>query len=110
MLSIRESTAQDGAAILRIASAEPLFSRQEAEMVAELLHDYLERADHNGYFFLTAESDGALLGFACYGPTPSPRELSICTGSACDETCSDKAPGKLLCSTSRMKCANRPGG
>jgi ribosomal protein S18 acetylase RimI-like enzyme len=70
MLSIRESTAQDGAAILRIASAEPLFSRQEAETVAELLHDYLERADHNGYFFLTAESEGALLGFACYGPTP----------------------------------------
>ena len=39
-------------------------------MVAELLHDYFSRPDHNGYFFLTAEADGSLAGFACYGPTP----------------------------------------
>jgi len=70
MLSIHETTAQDGAAILRIASAEPLFNQQEADTVAELLRDYLERADHNGYYFLSAEAEGTLLGFACFGPTP----------------------------------------
>jgi ribosomal protein S18 acetylase RimI-like enzyme len=69
MLSIRETTAQDGEAILEIASNEPLFSKEESETVAELLHDYLERPDHNGYYFLTAESEGTILGFACYGPT-----------------------------------------
>lgn len=70
MVSIRATTPQDAAEILRIAAGEPLFSREEAATVEELLRDYLDRPDHNGYFFLTAESDGTILGFACFGPTP----------------------------------------
>jgi len=70
MITIRPSEAQDQQAVLQMARAEPLFSPLEADTVAELLHDYLQLADHNGYLFLSAVDGRRLLGFACYGPTP----------------------------------------
>jgi ribosomal protein S18 acetylase RimI-like enzyme len=69
-VSIRSTQAADRPSIQAIADREPLFNAAEAATVAELLGDYLGRPDHNGYFFLTAELDGQVAGFACYGPTP----------------------------------------
>lgn len=69
-VEIRVTLDGDRDPILRIAEGEPLFSREEINTVAELLNDYFTRADHNGYFFLTAEAEGSVAGFACYGPTP----------------------------------------
>ncbi len=70
MIVVRSTTPQDSTALLRLAGAEPLFSPDENAAVEELLSDYFGRPDHRGYFFLTAEADGQLIGFACYGPTP----------------------------------------
>jgi D-alanine-D-alanine ligase len=69
MTTIRTTTAQDVDAVVRIAGSEPLFTAQEADCVGELLSDYLGKADHGGYYFLTAEAHGQVVGFACYGPT-----------------------------------------
>lgn len=73
MIVIRPTPSEDADSILRLARAEPLFSAEEVETVAELLEAYLEQQDHDGYFFLSAVDDGRLLGFACYGPTPLTR-------------------------------------
>jgi ribosomal protein S18 acetylase RimI-like enzyme len=73
MIDIRPTLPQDADEITRLAAAERLFSADEATCVVELLRDYLDRPDHNGYFFLSAESEGRILGFACYGPTPLTR-------------------------------------
>jgi GNAT superfamily N-acetyltransferase len=70
MIVIRPTQPEDADSILRLAGAEPLFSKEEAETVAELLEAYLTQDDHDGYFFLSALDEGKLLGFACYGPTP----------------------------------------
>ena len=70
MIHIEITSAAEAAAIRTLARSEPLFSTQEVEVVDELLDDYLQRADHHGYFFLSAWQDEALAGFACYGPTP----------------------------------------
>ncbi|MEJ2013519.1 MAG: GNAT family N-acetyltransferase [Anaerolineales bacterium] len=70
MTHITGTIAEDAGAILAIARSEPLFTPQEAAIVAELLRDYIEREDRNGYFFLSAYQDSELVGFACYGPTP----------------------------------------
>ena len=70
MIVIRPAQPEDAESILRLAGAEPLFSREEAETVAELLEAYREQEDHGGYFFLSAMENEKLLGFACYGPTP----------------------------------------
>ena len=70
MIQITESTIGEAEAIRSLARLEPLFTPDEAAVVEELLTDYLEREDHNGYFFLSATHDGELIGFTCYGPTP----------------------------------------
>jgi len=70
MIVIRPTQPEDTDSILRLAGAEPLFSREEAETVAELLEAHLDQEDHDGYFFLSAMDRDRLLGFACYGPTP----------------------------------------
>lgn len=69
-MQVRPTQSEDSPALLRLAGAEPLFSPEEVETVAELLEAYLELDDHGGYFFLSAADDASLLGFACYGPTP----------------------------------------
>ncbi len=69
MISISETTPAHAPEILALARAEPLFNPAEAEVVAELLGDYLDRPDHNGYFFLSAIEKGIVVGFACFGPT-----------------------------------------
>lgn len=68
--TIRTTQEADRQPIQAIADQEALFNAEEAACVSELLGDYLGRPDHNGYFFLTAEVDGQVGGFACYGPTP----------------------------------------
>jgi GNAT superfamily N-acetyltransferase len=70
MITLRETIPSDRSGILEMASAEPLFTPEEAATVAELLQDWLEDADHNGYYFLSAVEDDNVIGFACYGPTP----------------------------------------
>ncbi|HUS83956.1 MAG TPA: GNAT family N-acetyltransferase [Anaerolineales bacterium] len=70
MIKIRASIAEDASAIFTLAESESLFNQQDSVTVQELFHDYVERGDHNGYFFLSALADEALIGFACYGPTP----------------------------------------
>lgn len=70
MADIRETLSRDADEILRIAADQPLFTEEEAETVGELLDDYLELPDHNGYAFLTAILEDKVAGFACYGATP----------------------------------------
>ena len=70
MISICPTEGRDQDSLLQMAGDEPLFSEIEAETVAELLRDYLQLPDHNGYYFLCALDGGQLVGFACYGPTP----------------------------------------
>jgi ribosomal protein S18 acetylase RimI-like enzyme len=73
MADIRETLRRDADEILRIAAEEPLFTEEEADTVGELLDDYLELPDHNGYTFLTATLDKRVVGFICFGPTPLTR-------------------------------------
>ena len=70
---IRPTRPEDADGIRRLAAAEPLFNPEEAQCVDELLRDYLDRPDHNGYFFLSALDDQGLAAFACYGPKPLTR-------------------------------------
>ena len=70
MTSVRKTVRQDAAGVLRLAAAEPLFSREDREVVEELLFDYLEETEPGDYRYLTAIDGGRVVGFACYGPTP----------------------------------------
>lgn len=109
MTHIRPTTAEDAPAILSMASFEPLFSREEANCVEELLTDYLERPDHNGYHFLTAESDGRVTGFACYGPTPMTQGTFDLYWICVDVSARGQGIGKRLISQVEQEIAARRG-
>ena len=59
--------------IRNLAAATGFFSREEAEVAAELAEERLTRGAASGYHFLLAEEAGELLGFACFGPIPCTR-------------------------------------
>jgi len=109
MTVVRPTENRDSAAILRIAEREPLFSPQESATVAELLTDYLHRPDHNGYFFLTAEADGEVIGFACYGPTPLTRQTYDLYWICVDREQARRGVGKALMARVEEEIA-RAGG
>lgn len=74
MISVRTTVSADAPGILRLSAAEPLFSREDRQVVQELLEDYfVDDDDPAEYTFLSARLDGRLVGFACYGPTPLTR-------------------------------------
>lgn len=70
MMTLRKALPKDAQGIFSIAESEALFSRQDFATVQELFKDYIDRPDHNGYYFLSAVENDHVIGFACYGPTP----------------------------------------
>lgn len=70
MILLRPALAEDASAIFSLAQNESLFNIQDLSAVQELFNDYIQRPDHNGYFFISALDGQQLIGFACYGPTP----------------------------------------
>ena len=74
MMELREElTPKDPARLYALAAATGFFSREEAEVAAELAEERLTRGAASGYHFLLAEEAGELLGFACFGPIPCTR-------------------------------------
>jgi GNAT superfamily N-acetyltransferase len=58
------------AAILAVAERTGVFTPDEVATVAELFDGYLASPQKSGYNFLSARAPaGAVLGFACWGPT-----------------------------------------
>lgn len=66
-INVRPTVAADADAINGIARRAAVFSQEEVEAVADLLTFYLTTEEQDEFLFLSAESDGQVLGFACYG-------------------------------------------
>lgn len=60
----------DVARIREIVTAAANFSNEEIAIAAELAEERLARGLASGYEFIFAENDGAIGGYACYGPIP----------------------------------------
>lgn len=63
-------TAADIQAVERIAAATGFFREGELEVAVELIRTRVEQGSQSGYHFLFAESEGEVIGFACYGLIP----------------------------------------
>ncbi len=50
-----------------------VFSREEVDLSAELVQEYLERGEASGYRFVFYEAEGELAGYACHGRIPCTR-------------------------------------
>jgi D-alanine-D-alanine ligase len=54
----------------RMIRETALFNGEEVEVALELIDDRLTRGEASHYRFLVAETDGAVAGYACWGPIP----------------------------------------
>jgi ribosomal protein S18 acetylase RimI-like enzyme len=59
------------AAILEMAASTTLFTKEDREVVQELLEAYLLAGPEGDYRFLSCVAGEALVAFACYGPRAS---------------------------------------
>lgn len=67
MLTVRGTTRDDAEAIMQIAAGVSVFSDDEVSAVGELLDLYFGDEEQDEFLFLTADDDGRVAGFACYG-------------------------------------------
>lgn len=70
-MTVEPSRAADRAPILEVARDLGVFNAEDVDVVAELFDGYLRDSIQSGYNFLTDRDpqSGAVLGFACWGPT-----------------------------------------
>ena len=67
---VRLMTAADKPAIMHILKHTPEFKPHEIPVAEEVIDAYLKDPKGSGYTILVAESDAAIAGYICYGPTP----------------------------------------
>jgi GNAT superfamily N-acetyltransferase len=63
-----ETAAGDCEAVREIVTSTGFFNPDEVRIAVELVDERLSSGPASGYFFVFAEHDGGVLGYACYGP------------------------------------------
>lgn len=66
-MMIRDSTPEDVPAMLQLT--REFFTDDEVACVQDILEVFLHKEGQRDYVLLTAVQDGAVIGYACYGPT-----------------------------------------
>ncbi|MEO8495963.1 MAG: GNAT family N-acetyltransferase [Planctomycetota bacterium] len=62
-------TPSDRDAVRRIVEATGFFRPDEVDVAVELVDEALAKGEEtSGYYFIFAELDGSVAGYACYGP------------------------------------------
>jgi len=61
---------EDKDAVGRLVAETGFFSAAEIAIARELVDERLEQGENSGYFFLFAEAENRLVGYACFGPIP----------------------------------------
>lgn len=71
-LSFRDQVRDtDRQAVRDIVTSSGFFSAEEIDVAEELVREHLLRGEASGYLFVLAETGaGAVVGYACFGPTP----------------------------------------
>jgi ribosomal protein S18 acetylase RimI-like enzyme len=59
---------EDPERILHLVAATGFFSPEEQQIAIELAEERFAKGVASGYEFVTAEQNGRLVGYACYGP------------------------------------------
>jgi D-alanine-D-alanine ligase len=65
-----EPLSSDIESIRQIIGSTDLFSHQERSIAVELAEERLSKGLSSGYYFLFAEAEGIVIGYACFGPIP----------------------------------------
>jgi ribosomal protein S18 acetylase RimI-like enzyme len=65
-----EARPDDRSRVRELVLSAGVFSPVEIEVAVELLDERLEKGPSSGYYFIFAQRDGRIVGYACYGPIP----------------------------------------
>lgn len=58
----------DRVTVREIIESTGFFRPDEVDVAVELVDERLAKGEASGYFFIFAEEEGRVLGYACYGP------------------------------------------
>lgn len=102
----------DAAEIRRIVAATGFFRPSEVDIAVELVEDALARgAERSGYHFLFDDApDGALLGYACYGPIDGTESSWDFYWIAVDPAAQGRGVGQRLLAAAERDAAARGAG
>lgn len=67
----RDVRPSDKEIVENVVESTGFFSHAEKEIAVELVQERLTTGDASGYFFIFAEWDQEVVGYACYGPIPA---------------------------------------
>jgi len=70
-IRIRPFTLEDRSPILEILYRTRMFTPLEIEVARELIDAWLYHPEQKDYILYTAEGEGKVTGYVCYGPTPA---------------------------------------
>ena len=96
--------------IHRLLSGTAFFNPEELGVAMELVEDRLKLGAASHYRFLVAEHDGAVAGYACWGPIPGTAESADLYWIAVDPASQGHGVGRALLAEAErwMAGAGRP--
>lgn len=96
-ITLRELRESDLALLLDILRRTAVFSEEEIDVALELIDAGLHKPDGDGYYFVVAEdSEGKVVGYSCYGPTPLTDGVYDLYWIAVDPCTQGKGVGRII--------------
>lgn len=109
-ITVRETlTPEDLPAIASILHRTKHFTIEEIEIGLSLLVERIKDGLESGYYFLIAELDKKVIGYACYGPIPMTTDGIDLYWIAVDPDYQSQGIGSLLLKHTERKARNLGG-
>ena len=99
----------DNEAIYGLLKSTGVFYQHEIDVALELVNAFHENGTASGYYFMIAEYDEKLLGYACFGPTPCTRSSWDVYWIAVNKEMQGMGIGSILMTMAESKIS-REGG
>ncbi|TSA45232.1 MAG: GNAT family N-acetyltransferase [Deltaproteobacteria bacterium] len=90
-----------------LVRATGFFSEEEIGIALELVEERLAKGDASGYFFLFAEEENRLIGYACFGPISGTVHSFDLYWIAVDPAEQGRGIGRMLMAASERIMAGR---
>lgn len=99
----------DGDAVRAIVERTDFFRADEVDVAVELVDEHLARGLASGYHFVFAETEGTVVGYACYGPIACTVASYDLYWIAVDPTQQGQGIGRKLIRATEVKIAAAGG-
>jgi len=109
-LSFRKKpTPTDREKVRHLVQSTGMFYPFEVDVAVQLVEERLAKGVSSGYFFLFAESEGELIGYACYGPVACTQGSYDLYWIVVDKNHQRRGVGRALLRRTEREIARRGG-